>query len=56
VNSALVDQAGLVKLLIARGIITEEEYAKCIADAMEDEARRYEQELSERLGTKISLL
>lgn len=41
VNSAMSDHGGLVKLLIAKGLFTEEEYLTAIADAMEDEVRLY---------------
>lgn len=47
VNSALSDQSALAGLLIAKGIITEEEYVKAIADAMERERDRYQTILRE---------
>jgi hypothetical protein len=50
VNSALTNQAGLVNLLIAKGVFTEEEYVKAIADEMEAEVKRYEDRLSEGRG------
>lgn len=50
VNTALVDMASLVRLLIAKGTITEEEYAKAIADGMEAEAARYEERLGATCG------
>ena len=55
VNTAHSDQAGLVKLLIAKGVITEAEYGEAIADEMEAEVGRYEALLSEKLGTKVTL-
>lgn len=55
VNSSMVDHAGLVSLLIEKGIITDEEYISCIADAMEREVTLYEAELSERIGAEIHL-
>jgi hypothetical protein len=55
VNSALVDSAALAELLIAKGLITEAEYLEAIAVGMEREARRYEQILSERTGTNVTL-
>jgi hypothetical protein len=42
VNSAMVSHAALVKLLIEKGILTEEEYVKSQADAMEAEVALYE--------------
>jgi hypothetical protein len=56
VNSALVDNSSLVQLLIAKGVITSDEFVRALADGMEAEVQRYEQRLSERLnGKKITL-
>ncbi len=55
INSAMVDHAGLVGLLVDKGVITTEEYVRCIADAMEAEKLRYEESLSSALGIKITL-
>lgn len=55
VNAAMVDHSGLVELLIKKGLITREEYISAIADAMEREKSRYEEALTRRLGTKVSL-
>lgn len=55
INTAMSDHAGLVKLLIDKGIITEAEYFKAIADQMEFEKARYEKGLSEHFGTPIKL-
>ena len=55
VNMAMCDHAGLVDLLIKKGLITDEEYAEAIADEAEAEKARYEQELSQALGTQITL-
>lgn len=56
VNAAMVDHAGLVRLLIAKGIISEAEYLDAIAGAMEDEQARYEARISAALGgVKITL-
>jgi hypothetical protein len=45
VNAAMCDHAALVRLLVARGLITEEEYAREIADEMEREVERYRDRL-----------
>lgn len=50
VNSALVAQGGLARLLIDKGLITEAEYTAAVADAMEAEVARYEEILRQRLG------
>jgi len=55
VNSALVNDSALATLLIGKGIITEDEYVAAVAEAMEQEVRRYEQELSATLGAEIHL-
>lgn len=53
VNVALCDHAALVRLLVEKGIFTEEEYAKAIADEMEREVERYRQKLG--LGDNVRL-
>lgn len=57
VNAAMSDAAGLATLLIEKGIFTQEEYTKAVADSMEQEVARYEQHLTDQLGfpTKITL-
>lgn len=56
INTALTDAAGLVKLLIAKGVFTEEEYLASITESMEAEKSRYEKYLTELIGVKISLV
>ncbi len=55
VNAAMCDHAGLVKLLIAKGIITELEYLEAIAAEMAAEKTRYEQRLSDHYGVEIKI-
>ena len=43
VNSALVSHGALVKLLVEKGILTEDEYITSQADAMEAEVALYEE-------------
>ncbi len=50
------DMMGLVKLLMAKGIITELEYVEAMAEAAEAEKARYEAYLTEHLGMKITLV
>lgn len=54
-NLVMADHGSLAKLLIDKGIITEDEYLTAIADGAEREKARYEQILTDRLGTKITL-
>lgn len=56
INCALRDVGTLSSILVAKGIVTEEELWKALADGMEAEARQYEKELSEQLGTVVKLL
>ena len=55
INAAMADQAGLVMLLISKGIITEAEYIEAVAESMERERKRYEERLTELLGAKVTL-
>jgi hypothetical protein len=41
VNSALVDCTAIARLLISKGIFTEDEYYTAVADEMEREVQRY---------------
>lgn len=56
INVAMCDHAALVKVLVAKGIITDAEYFAALADQVEEEVRRYEQRLSEATGSRITLL
>ena len=56
VNSAMVDVSVMAKLLIDKGLFTEAEYVKGMADAMDREAKRYEARLSEMLSVEVKLL
>jgi hypothetical protein len=49
------DAGGLVKLLIAKGLFTEDEYLDAITESMQNEVDRYEKLLSERLNTSVKL-
>lgn len=55
VNSALVDSAGLARLLVDKGVITMVEYTEAVAQAMEEEKARYEKRLRERYGLDVTL-
>jgi hypothetical protein len=54
INVAMCDNSALVKLLIAKGIITEDEYCDAITKQMEEEVKSYEAYLS--TGTSQVLL
>lgn len=55
VNAAMSDQAGLVALLIAKGLIDGDEYVACVADQMETKADNYEKEIQKIFGPKVKL-
>jgi|SRR6185437_1930624 len=55
VNSALVQDAALFRLLVKKGIITYNEYLEEIRLEMNREVDRYEDRLSEMLGKCITL-
>jgi hypothetical protein len=48
VNSAMVETGVIAKVLIDKGIITEAEYRKAMADAMEREVESYRQWFSDK--------
>jgi hypothetical protein len=57
INLAMVEHGALVRLLIAKGLITNEEYMTELVAGVEDEQRQYEERLSSRFGgTKIKLV
>lgn len=55
VNASMVSNTALVKLLLAKGVITEDELWKSLADEMETERDRYGRWLSDFYGKKITL-
>lgn len=56
VNSSMVDASALAELLIQKGVISDHEYLYAIMAGMEREVEMYEQELSEKHGTRITLV
>lgn len=55
INAAMADMAAMARLLMAKGIITEDEYSDAVCEGMEAEVRLYESELSKAYGTNITL-
>jgi hypothetical protein len=55
VNSAMVEHAALVQLLIAKGVITMPEYVRAMADAMEAERDLYGKTIAEHYGRDVTL-
>lgn len=56
VNSAMVNQDALVRLLIANGIISDVEYFEALADAMERERDAYQERVNKKYGTSKIVL
>jgi hypothetical protein len=56
INSAMVNDAALARLLMEKGVFTEIEYHRAVRDAMRREVQDYEADLSQRLGRKVTLL
>lgn len=56
VNLAMVQQGAIVRLLIKKGLITEEEYMVELVAGVEEEKHQYEERLSARYGSKIELV
>ena len=56
VNAAMSDQCGLARLLLAKGVFTEEEYFQAMVDAMREEMQRYQAWLEARLGKSVTLV
>lgn len=54
-NAVMADHGSLAKLLIDKGIITQDEYLDAIADGQEREQARYEKLLTDRTGQRITL-
>lgn len=55
INSVFCSHAALAKLLIDKGIITDEEYQQSILGFLRLEKEAYETRLSARLGAEIKL-
>lgn len=55
INSMMVSNGALVTLLIEKGVITQAEYYSALITAMRDEVQRYETELFQHIGVKVTL-
>jgi hypothetical protein len=55
IDLSKAEQGGLARLLIAKGVFTQEEYFSAMAEAAEEEAARYEREVSALLGRPVGL-
>ncbi|MHC5779709.1 hypothetical protein [Nostoc sp.] len=50
VNSTMVETGALAKLLMQKGVFTEEEYYQTLVQSMQNEVNLYKEWLRERLG------
>jgi len=55
VNTAHADIGSLARLLIAKGVITQDEYLNAVADGMEQERDAYAARVQARLGPGVKL-
>jgi hypothetical protein len=55
INLMLCEHAALIQLLLAKGIITQEEVFGAQLQELAAEVHRYEERLSRRTGTRVSL-
>lgn len=55
INSCLVDNSAMARLLISKGVITEREYIGALVDAARREVASYENELLQRYGIVVKL-
>ena len=55
VNSAMADHSALARLLIAKGLFTEDEYLQALTLGMEQEKKLYEEEATRHYGRPITL-
>jgi hypothetical protein len=55
VNSAMIETAALAKLMLDRGLFTEEEYLDALIDRAQAEVEMYERELSKHYGRPVKI-
>jgi hypothetical protein len=55
INVVMADTGSLVRLLIRKGVITEEEYATSIVDGMQQEVLRAQQSIFNTYGLRVVL-
>lgn len=55
INCAMADHGSTVRLLIAKGVFTEDEYTRALEEGMAREVKSYEGELSAHFGVPVTL-
>lgn len=53
INAAMSDHGALVAVLIAKGVLTEQEYAESLVRFMRAEVERYRQRLGQKYGVPL---
>jgi hypothetical protein len=56
IDTLFAQFSGLAVLLVTKGFITPEEYEAAMIQAMEEEVKRYEAQLSDALGKDVTLI
>lgn len=56
VNTVKADLGALARLLVAKGLLTEEELFEATLNGLREEIKMYERELSTRMGAEVKLL
>jgi hypothetical protein len=56
IDGSKADFGALARLLIAKGVITEQEYFEALLDGLRREKEMHESELSEHFGYKVRLI
>lgn len=55
INMAMLEQGAMWKLLLDKGVITEDEMRQALVDALEREVAEYEVTLTKRMGRPVTL-
>jgi hypothetical protein len=55
INNALVEASAIVTVLVDKGVFTPDEYFTALNWLLREEVTRYEKELSDHFGSKITL-
>lgn len=56
IDTSKADFGALTRLLITKGVITEEELWEALADGMQREVNEYQERCEKELGVKVTLL
>lgn len=54
-SNAIISNGALLKALMDKGILTEDEFLDCYIKLLEEEVQSYEMQMEQRIGRKVSL-